>query len=53
MTTILLKNKEKKLLSEYKPFCMCNIVHVYVNYANVLKGLQFPTPILSKFGPNN
>ena len=25
---------------------MCNIVHVYVKYANVLKGLQFPTPTL-------
>ena len=31
---------------EYKTFCMCNIFHVYVNYANVLKGLQFPTPTL-------
>ena len=31
---------------------MCNIVHVYVNYANVLKGLQFPTPTLPTFGPN-
>ena len=26
---------------------MCNIFHVYVNYANVLKGLQFPTPTRS------
>ena len=25
---------------------MCNIFHVYVNYGNVLKGLQFPTPTL-------
>ena len=30
---------------------MCNIVHVYVNYANWLKGLQFPTPTLFLFPP--
>ena len=28
---------------------MCNIFHVYVNYANVLKGLQFPTPTLYRY----